>query len=80
SAQTLLSNIELMRLELPGDDMTPRERIEQCYEAVTELCDLLKMMKVKNLYAAEPYLPSHADSQGILSLSGQQGGQCVTGV
>ncbi len=67
-ATVLLTGIEIMKQEGMDDERTRREMIEMCYGAVIQLRDLLQKMNAKRLYAAEPYLPSQADSKGILRL------------
>ncbi len=78
-ATVLLTSIEILKLEGLTDDKTRSEIIELCYGAVIQLRDLLKKMNAKRLYAAEPYLPSHADSKVILRLEDREDERRVAG-
>ena len=78
-ATVLLTSIEILKLEGMNDEKTRREMLDLCYGAVIQMRDLLQKMNAKRLYAAEPYLPSHADSKDILSLEGQDAEPCGAG-
>jgi PAS domain S-box-containing protein len=67
-ATVLLTSVEILKLDRFSDDKMRREMVDLCYDAVIQLRELLQKMNAKRLYAAEPYLPSQADSRDILSL------------
>ena len=58
-----------MKMEAMSDNQSLKPMIDLCYDAVIQLRDLLQKMNAKRLYATEPYLPSQADSKGMLSLN-----------
>jgi len=71
-ATVLLTSIEILKQEDRHDEKTRREMMDLCYGAVIQLRDLLQKMNAKRSYEAEPYLPAHVDSQGMLSLQAEQ--------
>jgi PAS domain S-box-containing protein len=67
-ATVLMTSIELMKMEGLKDPQTFDQMIGLCYEAVTNLRELLQKMNAKRMYVAEPYLPSLIDSKGMINL------------
>ena len=78
-ATVLLTSIEILKLEGVADEKMRREMIDLCYGAVIQLRELLQKMNAKRLYAAEPYLPSRADSKNILRFDEREDERSVVG-
>lgn len=66
-AQVLLSSIEV--LQMPNTDKDMQSQILSiCYDAVTEIRDVLAQMKQKREWVAEAYLPNNAQAGNVLSI------------
>jgi signal transduction histidine kinase len=78
-ATVLMTSIELMKMEGLKDPQTFDQMIGLCYEAVTNLRELLQKMNAKRMYVAEPYLPSLIDSKGMINLDLAERAETVEG-
>jgi signal transduction histidine kinase len=78
-ATVLMTSIELMKMEGMKDPQTYDQMIGLCYEAVTNLRELLQKMNAKRMYVAEPYLPSLIDSKGMINLDLAERAETVEG-
>lgn len=73
-ATVLLTSIEILKLQGVTDPKAHKEMVDLCYDAVIQLRDLLQKMNAKRMYAAEPYLPSAGQPDGMVNLEERETG------
>ncbi len=68
-ATILMSSLELLKMNGVKDHEQAEQMIELCYEAVTQLRELMQQMNTQANYDTEPYLPRQSSDHSIVKIS-----------